>query len=127
MTAPPGGAARWEPSRLRFWLANSTPDACALLDQWVVFAPGKYRLRFQYRTEGLAEQTGLRWVVLREGIEDSDQSGYWLAAGDDHKTDWSFDVKKGGVYQLGLVYVRVPGTIHIEGRVELASVGLEIL
>ncbi len=126
VTAPPGGAVRWEPSRLRFWLANSTPDACALLDQWVVFAPGRYRLRFEYRTEGLAERTGLRWAVSRDATEDT-ISPLLARAGYDRETDWSFDLKKGGVYQLRLVYVRVPGTIHIEGRLDLASVGLEIL
>ncbi len=127
VTAPPGGASRWEPARLRFRLASSTPDACPLLDQWVVFAPGKYRLRFQYQTEGLAEPTGLRWVVSREGIEEAGGPALARAAGGDHNADWNFDVKKRGVYQLQLVYVRVPGTVHKEGRMELTSVGLEIL
>ena len=124
--APPG-AFRWEPGRLRFWLASSTPDACPLLEQWVMLAPGKYRLRFQYRTEGLAEPTGLRWVVSRKEIEEAAGPPLARATGGEHNTDWSFDVKKRGVYQLQLVYIRVPGTIHIEGRVELTSVGLEIL
>jgi tetratricopeptide (TPR) repeat protein len=127
VTAPPGGSSGWEPGRLRFSLASSTPDACPLLDQWVMFAPGKYRLLFQYRTEGLAEPTGLRWVVSREGIEEAAGPPLAWAAGGEHNADWSFEVKKRGVYQVQMVYVRVPGTIHIEGRVELASVGLEIL
>ena len=127
VTAPPGGASRWEPARLRFWLANSTPDACPLLDQSVVLARGKYRLRFEYRTEGLARETGLRWVVSRDGM--AEETGPVLARteGGEHDADWSFDVKKRGVYQLQLVYVRVPGTLHREGRLELASVGLETL
>jgi tetratricopeptide (TPR) repeat protein len=127
VTAPPGGAYRWEPGRLRFWLASSTPDACPLLDQWAMFAPGKYRLRFQYRTEGLAEPTGLRWVMSQEGIEETTGPALARAAGGDHNADWSFDVKKRGVYQVRFVYVRVLGTLHIEGRVELTSVALEIL
>ncbi len=127
VTAAPGGAFRWEPGRLRFWLGSSTPDACSLLDQWVMFARGKYRLRFQYRTEGLAEPTGLRWAVLREGIEEAAGPALARAAGGDYNADWSFDVKKRGVYQLQLVYVRVPGTVHREGRVELTSVALETL
>ena len=124
--APPG-AFRWEPGRLRFWLASSTPDACPLLEQWVVFAPGKYRLQFQYRTEGLAEPTGLRWVISREGIEEAAGPGLARAAGGERSADWSFEVKKRGVYQLQFVYVRVPGTIHTEGRIELTSAGLEML
>jgi hypothetical protein len=127
MTAPPGGAVRWEPARLRFWLARSTPDACPLLDQWVVLAPGKYRLQFQYRTEGLAEQTGLRWVALHDGIEEATGLALVRTAGGERKTGWDFDVKKRGIYQLQLVYIRVPGTIHIEGRADFASVRLESL
>jgi tetratricopeptide (TPR) repeat protein len=127
MTAPPGGASRWQPARLQFWLASSTPDACPLLDQWVALAPGKYRLQFQYRTEGLAEQTGLRWVVSRNGIEEAAGPPLARAAGGEQNAAWSFGVKTRGVYQLQLVYVRMPGTIHIEGSVEIASVALEVL
>jgi len=127
VTAPPGGGYRWEPARLRFWLASSTPDACPLLDQWVVFAPAKYRLRYQYRTEGLAEPTGLRWVVSREGMEEASGPALASAAGGYHNAEWTFDVQKRGIYQLQLVYLREPGTIHKEGWLELTSVGLEIL
>jgi hypothetical protein len=103
------------------------PDACALLDQWVVFAGGKYRLRVHYLTEGLAEQTGLRWVVSREGIAEASGPVLAQAARAVRDTEWNFSVRKGGVYQLQLVYIRVPGTIHVAGRVEFSSVGLEVL
>jgi len=130
MTAPPGGAAHWESGRVRFWLARSTPDACALLDQWVVLDPGGYRLRFEYRIDGLAEETGLHWTAVRHGIEEASGPVLTRAAGlaaGDRKTDWSFGVKKPGFYQLRLVYSRVPGTTHIEGRAEFASVELKNL
>jgi len=93
----------------------------------VVFAPGKYRLRFQYQTEGLAKQAGLHWAVSRDGIEETAGPVLARAAGGEHNVDWSFDWKKRGVYQLQVVYVRVPGTIHIQRRVELASVAFEML
>jgi hypothetical protein len=125
--APPAGAARWEPARLRFWLAKSTPDVCVLLGQWVVFVPGNYRLQVQYRTTGLEEQTGLRWVVSRGGIAEVSGPALARAADRDRKTGWSFELRKEGVYQLQLVYIRVPGTMHAEGSVEFASVGLESL
>lgn len=127
VTPPPDGASRWEPGRLRLWLASSTPDACPLLDHWVMIAAGEYRLRFRYRTEGLAEPTGLRWVLSREGIEEATGLALARATDSERSANWSFSVKKKGVYQLQLVYVRVPGTIHIEGGVELTSVGLESL
>ena len=71
--------------------------------------------------------SGTRLVVSREGIEEAAGPALARTGGGDHNADWTFDVKKRGVYQLQLVYVREPGTIHIEGRVELTSVGLEIL
>ena len=67
------------------------------------------------------EQTGLRWVVSRDGIEEA--SGPLLARGE----GGSLNVKTGGVYLLQLVYIRVRGTIHKEGRVEFSSVAVEIL
>jgi len=130
VTAPPSGSARWEPARLRFWLTGSTPDACVLLGQWVPLAGGQYRLQFGYRTEGLAQETGLRWTLARETREEAAspvlaRSPEPLSHG--HKTEWNFKVVKAGLFRLQLVYVRVPGTTHTEGRAEFGSVGLERL
>ena len=130
VTAPPGGSAHWEPARLRFWLAGSTPDACGLLEQWLVLAPGRYRLRFAYQTEGLASETGLRWTLMHDALEEAASAILAQApepSSGGRKTEWSFGVAKAGVFQLRLVYVRVPGTTHIEGRAEFDSVGLEAL
>ena len=130
VTAPPGGSAHWEPARLRFWLTGSTPDACVLLEQWVVLAPGRYRLQFAYQTEGLAEETGLRWILSHGAREEAASPVLAQAPGpasSGPKIEWSFGAAKAGLYQLQLVYVRVPGTTHIEGRAEFDSVGLEAL
>jgi hypothetical protein len=121
MTKPPRGSVHWEPSKLEFWLAESTPDACTLLEQWVALDPGRYRLRFEYRTEGLAEETGLRWTLLQGGRVEASSAG--LA----NITEWNFRVTKAGLYDLAWVCNRVPGTTtHREGRAELDFVGLEM-
>jgi tetratricopeptide (TPR) repeat protein len=119
VTKPPRGSAHWEPSKLEFSLAESGPDACTLLEQWVVLDPGGYRLRFDYRTEGLAKETGLRWTLLRGGRVEA--SSPVLA----NITEWNFQVIKAGLYELAWIYNRVPGTTHQEGRAELAFAALE--
>ncbi len=119
IAAPPGVWTHWEPARLQFALTLSTPEACRLLEQWVMLTPGRYKLRFGYRSEGLAEETGLHWTLLSA-------TSPALVLGD-RTAEWNFGVAKAGLHQLQLIYARVPGTTHKEGQVELTSVGLEML
>lgn len=118
----------WAPARLRFRMTASSPEACVLLGQWVMLAPGEYRLHSRYRTEGLAAETGLYFTLLHSGIET--KVGAVLAAvqqpGDLHGGR-RIAVQQAGLYQLRLVYIRVPGTTHGEGYAEFSSVDLERL
>jgi len=128
VTQPPRGSVHWEPSKLEFWLAGSTPDACTLLEQWVMLDPGRYRLRFGYRTEGLAEETGLRWTVRHGGREEASSPLLVRAprrVPNGNVAEWNFRVTKAGLYELAWIYRRVPGTTHQEGHAELAFAGLE--
>lgn len=120
MTAPPRGSVHWEASKLDYWLAESTPDDCTLLEQWVVLNPGRYRLRFEHRTEGLAQETGLRWTLLHGGRLEASSSV------PEKISDWSFKVTKADLYRLAWTYHRVPGTTHRQGLAELTSVALEM-
>ena len=128
MRAAPRGSLHWEPSKLEFWLAESTPDACTLLEQWVLLDPGRYRLRFRYQTEGLAEATGLRWTLLNGGRREASSAVLPQAPGrvwNGNAAEWNFQVAKAGLYELAWIYIRVPGTTHQEGRAELAFAGLD--
>jgi hypothetical protein len=128
VTQPPQGSVHWESSRLEYWLSASTPHACALLEQWVMLDPGRYRLRFGYRTEGLAEKTGLRWMVRYGGSEDAPSAVLAPTprrVPNGNVAEWNFRVTKAGLYELAWIYQRVPGTIHQEGRAELTFAGLE--
>ena len=130
MREPPHGSVHWEPSKLEFWLSGSTPDACTLLEQWIVLDPGRYRLRFEYRTEGLAEETGIRWVVLHDGREETSSAGLAQAPkriSNGKVAEWNFRVAKAGLYELAWIYSRVPGTTHQEGHAELTFANLEML
>jgi tetratricopeptide (TPR) repeat protein len=127
---PPHGSVHWEPSKLEFWLSGSIPDACTLLEQWIVLDPGRYHLRFEYRTEGLAEETGIRWVVLHDGREETSSAALAQApkrTSNGKVAEWNFRVAKAGLYELAWIYSRVPGTTHQEGRAELTFAGLEML
>ncbi|HTM11786.1 MAG TPA: hypothetical protein VL127_02680 [Bryobacteraceae bacterium] len=125
VTVPPPGSVHWEPSKLKLSLADSTPDAFTLLEQRVVLEPGRYRLRFEYRTEGLAEQTGLRWTLLQGGRVEA-SSPAWAQASKATVAEWYFPVAKAGLYALTWIYSRVPGTTRPEGRAQLSLAGLEM-
>ncbi len=120
MTAPPRGSAHWQASKLDYWLPESTSDACTLLEQWLVLDPGRYRLRFEYRAEGLAQETGLRWSLLQSGRVEASSPDL------ENNADWNFRVANFGVYELAWIYVRAPGATRREGRAELASAALEM-
>jgi hypothetical protein len=120
VTEPPRGSVHWEPSRLEFSLAESTPDTCTLLGQWVVLDRGRYRLRFHYRTVGLVEDNGFRWILLHGGRVQASSTALANVA------EWNFGVTKAGLYELAWIYSRVPGTTHRQGRAELAFAGLEM-
>jgi len=128
VTEPPRGWVHWAPSRLAFRLAEMTPDACILLEQPVVLDSGRYRLRFAYRTEGLAEKSGLRWTLLHDGRVEA-SSGVWdrtaTKVSNGLVAEWNFRAAKAGLYELAWIYSRVPGTSHKEGRAELAFASLE--
>ena len=128
VTEPPRGSVHWEPSRLEYWLAGSTPDACTLLEQWVMLDPSRYRLRFGYRTDGLAEPTGLRWILVHGGQVEA--SSVALArvprrVPNGNVSEWNFRIAKAGLYELAWIYRRVPGTTHREGHAELDFASLE--
>ena len=121
--APPGGSVHWNPVRIRFWLTGLTPDTCSLLEQWMLLAPGRYRLTFFYQTTGLTPQTGLRWNLVRDRREVAVSPVLQAQGGG--RAEWSFKVSQSGLFQLRLDYARVPGTTHREGRAEFGSVALE--
>ena len=129
VTEPPRGSVHWEPLKLEYWLAESTPDACTLLEQWVVLDRGRYRLRFEYRTQGLADETGLRWTLLHGGRVEASSAALAQAPkriSNENAAEWNFRVAKAGLYELAWIYSRVPGTTHREGRAEMAFADLEM-
>jgi tetratricopeptide (TPR) repeat protein len=116
------------PPSLRIDFSGEQPESCELINQFVPLeAPGKYKLRFTYRTEGVAPQTGLRWRIIDPSTQtELPAQGIDLAS--DHWTEaaTSFVVPPGlQSARVMLTYRRSPGTVRIEGSVWLRHVDLE--
>jgi hypothetical protein len=112
---------------LRASFSGNQPEVARVLEQVVpLIAARRYRLRFSYRTEGIAPGSGLRWEVTRL------TGGEWSVS----STDLSSETWKQeelvfttppdmGSGRLALTYRRALGTTRIEGSVWLEKVSLD--
>jgi hypothetical protein len=115
------------PPRLWITLDGHQPETCDVLEQFVALSPSrKYRLRFRYQTDDIAEGSGLRWrLATSRGVEIPSE-GADLASEQQADGTVRFTVPPGvQLARLALSYRRTPGTARIEGRVALESAALE--
>jgi tetratricopeptide (TPR) repeat protein len=113
---------------LRASFSSKQPEAVRVLEQVLPVLPSRrYRLRFSYRTEGVAPGSGLRWEIARltGGAEwsagSADLSGEnWKQEELDFTTPPDM-----GSGRLALNYRRALGTTRIEGAVWLRKVSLD--
>ncbi len=105
---------------LRLSFSGEQPETCMLLLERVALAPGRrWRLRFEYRSQGMAADTGLRWRTI--GAE-------WPAAASDAWSEAAFEFRTpatGRVVPLVLAYERAPGTMRMTGSFWLRRLRLE--
>ena len=105
---------------LRLSFSGEQPESCMLLLQRVALAPGRrWRLRFEYRSQGMPADTGLRWRTT--GAE-------WPAPASDAWSEVAFEFRtpaSGNVVPLVLAYERAPGTTRTEGSFWLRRLRLE--
>jgi len=105
---------------VRFSFSGEQPESCMLLLQRVALAPGRlWRLRFEYRSQGLPADTGLRWRTT--GAE-------WTAPASDAWIEAAFEFRSpagGTVVPLALAYERAPGTTRTAGSFWLRRLTLE--
>jgi hypothetical protein len=119
-------APAWPAGGLRASFSGKQPEAARVLEQVLPLVPSRrYRLRFSYRTEGLAPGSGLRWEVTRL------TGGEWSAGSTDLSSEnWKqeeFDFTTPpdmGSGRLALTYRRALGTTRIEGSAWLRQVSL---
>jgi hypothetical protein len=121
--AAPAGPA----GGLRASFSGDQPEVAPVLDQTLPLVPSRrYRLRFSYRTEGVAPGSGLRWEVARL----AGGAGWSAGSADLCSEDWKqeeFDFTTPpdtGSGQLTLSYRRALGTTRIEGSIWLRTVSL---
>jgi tetratricopeptide (TPR) repeat protein len=117
-----GAKMAWFPARgeLGFSFSGEQPEDCMLMLERVPLAPNRsWRLAFEYRSEGMAADTGLRWRTI--GAEwPAPASESWREAVFEFRTP-----REGIVVPLVLAYQRVPGTVRTEGSFWVRRVRLE--
>jgi hypothetical protein len=112
---------------LRASFSGRQPEAARVLEQVLPLLPSRhYRLRFSYRTEGVAPGSGLRWEVVRlTGSGDWSAGSADLCAEDWKQEEFAFTTPPDmGSGRLVLSYRRALGTTRIEGSVWLRKVSL---
>ena len=116
------------PPSLRFAFDGQQPEGWTLVDQFVPVEPSRrYKLGFGFRTEGIADGTGLQWRV-KDAANGADIP---VERGSLSADEWAYGVRHFAVpsgvsmVRLSLVYERQPGTVRIEGSLWLKSVSLE--
>jgi tetratricopeptide (TPR) repeat protein len=132
-----GSLPAWQPSRLTFSLSGDQPESCALLEQILpVTRAQRYRLHFEYFTEGLASPTGIVWDLDGDEGPVLQPAADWVAAdavlrASNRNPDAAgpgSTGKPGSTGNLGklrLLYRREPGTIRMQGRLELRHLSME--
>ena len=112
----------WFPAlgELRFSFSGEQPEDCMLMLERVPLAPNRsWRLAFEYRSEGMTADTGLRWRTI--GAE-------WPAPASDSWREAVFEFRTpraGIVVPLVLAYQRAAGTVRTEGSFWVRRVRLE--
>ncbi|MBI4874384.1 MAG: hypothetical protein HY822_07115 [Acidobacteria bacterium] len=107
------------PPALKFTLSGKQPERCDLLWQYIPLLPRRsYRLRFRYRTAGLAPDSGIRWRLI-------DAATPPLASEDWRDAELLFPSRDARLARLALSVEREPGSTRPEGSLWLAGVKIE--
>jgi hypothetical protein len=121
-------ASEENPSGLRLTFSGRQPERCEVLLQFVpVWENRTYKLRFQYRTSGIAAGTGLAWRITDMNGARSLGKGRDLSAENETQDQVSFSTPAGcRLVRLSLVYQRSLGTTRIAGFIVVRSIDMEL-
>jgi tetratricopeptide (TPR) repeat protein len=108
---------------LRIRLTGNQPEHCELLAQMVpVGRGGDFSLEVEYRTRGLARESGLAWRVSDMAAADHPE---WLSSESWTTAKVPFRIPDGAkLVRLALWYARAPGTVRADGEVAIRAVRL---
>jgi hypothetical protein len=121
-----GVVARTGGGQTAVYLSGKQPEKLVAIRRWLPVIPAKqYILHMEYRTDGVAGKTGLRWQSVNSPTLDADEliaSPVWRerAVGISAPPD-------GRLMELGLTYSRVPGSVRIEGAIFTRRMRLELI
>jgi hypothetical protein len=111
------------PSGLETEFTGLQPESCVVAEQAVVLAPGNYELEYSYRTEGIAQHTGLEWEVTAPGSEAPLAESADLSSEVPSYGKVSFTLPPGAsLIHLRVQYRRTLGTPRISGTLVIPSV-----
>ncbi len=116
-----------EPSSVEFRMSGAQPEYTLLLTQAIPVIAGRaYRLSFEYATQNLPQQTGMRWSVkTAPGVESSATPP--LRAAEDFWDSSTFEFQAppdAKILFLEFEYQRVIGTPRQRGRFVLRDLSL---
>ena len=114
------------PAGLRISFSGRQPENCDVLDQIMPVMDGAgYKLRFLYRTSGIAPDTGLGWRIMDLYGSKLLVLGESLASESEREGTFSFKTPAGSrLVRLRLAYQRALGTTRIEGFIVLRNLRL---
>jgi tetratricopeptide (TPR) repeat protein len=115
------------PACLRIAFSGEQPESCQLLTQTLPLEPARsYRLHYEFRTPGIAPETGLRWrVYASPGNAELAGAPPQLAAPDWQRQELRFSTGADcRLARLVLEYRRSPGAEPIEGSLWLRHISL---
>ena len=126
----PGLSVHYEETtpHLRIAFSGKQPESCEPLFAWVALQPlRKYRLTCRYETGKIPPGSGLKWQLYSAAnggqlIPDAPSLSH------EGQTTAQMEFRTPEAFQIGrlaLAYQRAPGTVRIEGSVQLANVSLE--
>jgi hypothetical protein len=111
-----------------FEISGFQSDSAALLEQELPLAQGKqYILNYEYRLIGEQPDSGLQWVIRREGAGEAGNDSTIAASPTLSAADWNtghmrFSSGQSDAGKLILQYRRSPGTVRWKGTVQIRRV-----
>lgn len=115
----PGFVVRTGDQELAAYFSGRQPETGDFLWRWLPVTSGaEYGFSFEYRTEGIGRQSGLKWLA---GTAASAE----LSSDDWKRETIRFGVdRSSGLIRLHLNYTRQPGTTRVEGALHTRAMRL---
>ena len=109
-------------------IRGDQPDSIVLMQQEIPLSPGReYAVQYEYRLVGPPGDSGVHWVIRRQGQNEVGGSGSMAISPVLLGSDWNggkmlFSAGQLDVATLALEYRRTPGTIRWKGAVQIRHV-----